>query len=544
MIDRDPNRVGVPDIAVMPQFRTLWGYLDAHRKASPSRFALVHAGGRVSYETLCADADALALGLAELGVRPGHTISYQMPNWAETVLIVLATLRLGAICNPIITIYRSKEVGFLLRDARSRFVFMPETYRGFAFADMVAPLAHEAGARMIVCRGSHPEALGFDALLSRGRALRVQGGAPARAHVDPDADALYLYTSGTEGQPKGVRHSQTTLLSEARSVIRATQLGPDDTLFMGSPLTHITGFAYACVAGPVLGAKVCLLDIWDIHEAAALIAREQCVWTVGATPFLQGLLEDPALAENIRSLRIFRCGGADVPPQLIRKAQQRGIRAMRTYGCSEHPTISGGVHDDPTKAATTDGRVHPQNTVRIVDLEGETMVLGLGEIGEIQTRGDEVFLGYVDSSLDRFAFTADGWLRTGDLGHLDAENYVTVVGRKKDIIIRKGENISAKEVEDLIVELPQVRQCAVIGVPDVERGELMVIVCVLEAAAKLSLADISAHLTASGIARQKFPERLEIVDAMPMNAAGKIRKVDLRAMFSSPTASRHDDHGS
>lgn len=532
------------DVAGRSPPRTLWDHLDAHRRASPSRIALVHADGRLSYEELCADAEALALGLAELGVRRGDTISYQMPNWAETVLIVLATLRLGAICNPIISIYRSREVGFLLKDARSRFVFTPQTYRGFDYAGMIAPLAREAGARMVVCRGSHPGATGFDALLSRGRALRAEAGWPAGEPVDPGSDALYLYTSGTEGQPKGVRHSQTTLLSEARSVIRATRLGQDDTLFMGSPLTHITGFAYACVAGPVLGAKVCLLDIWDTRAAAELIEREQCVWTVGATPFLQGLLEDPGLADKIRSLRIFRCGGADVPPHLIRQARQRGIRAMRTYGCSEHPTISGGVDDDPDKAATTDGRVHPQNTVRIVDLDDERRVLAHGEVGEIQTRGDEVFLGYVNPDLDRFAFTPDGWLRTGDLGRLDAENYVTVVGRKKDIIIRKGENISAKEVEDLIVELPQVRQCAVIGVPDAERGEMMVSVCVLHAAATLSLADISAHLTAAGIARQKFPERLEIVDAMPMNAAGKIRKVDLRSMFAAPASSSQDRHRS
>lgn len=517
-----------------PAPRTLWGYLDIHRRNAPSRTALVHPDGRLSYAELCRDAEALALGLIDIGARPGDTISYQMPNWAETVLIALATLRIGAICNPIVSIYRSREVSFLLKDARSRFVFMPQTYRGFGFADMIAPIARGVGAQMIVCRGEHPDALGFDALLARGRELLSQGGMAAFVQADPTKDALYLYTSGTEGQPKGVRHSQTTLLTEARSVLRATNIGPDDTLFMGSPLTHITGFAYACVAGPVQGLKVCLLDIWDIHEAARLIAREQCVWTVGATPFLQGLLEDPQMADNIRSLRIFRCGGADVPPSLIHKAQARGIRAMRTYGCSEHPTISGGVDDDPAKAATTDGKVHPQNRVRIVDLDDETRVLAPGEIGEIQSRGDEVFLGYVDSRLDRAAFTPDGWLRTGDLGHLDAENYVTVVGRKKDVIIRKGENISAKEVEDLVAELPQVRQCAVIGVPDGERGEMMVAVCVLEPDTSLSLDQVAAHLTRAGIARQKYPERLEILDAMPTNAAGKIRKVDLRAMFAPP----------
>lgn len=521
-----------PDAPPAP--RTLWAYLDAHRRDAPSRTALVHPDGRMSYAELCGDAEALALGLIDIGARPGDTISYQMPNWAETVLIALATLRIGAICNPIVSIYRNREVSFLLKDARSRFVFAPQTYRGFGFADMIAPIARPTGAQMIVCRGDHPDALGFDALLARGRELLMQGGTERFREADPTKDALYLYTSGTEGQPKGVRHSQTTLLNEARSVLRATRIGPDDTLFMGSPLTHITGFAYACIAGPVQGLKVCLLDIWDIHEAARLIAREQCVWTVGATPFLQGLLEDPQMADDIRSLRIFRCGGADVPPSLIRKAQARGIRAMRTYGCSEHPTISGGVDDDPAKAATTDGKVHAQNRVRIVDLDDETRVLAAGEIGEIQSRGDEVFLGYVDSRLDRAAFTPDGWLRTGDLGHLDAENYVTVVGRKKDIIIRKGENISAKEVEDLLAELPQVRQCAVIGVPDGERGEMMVAVCVLEPDASLSLDQVAAHLTRAGIARQKYPERLEILEAMPANAAGKIRKVDLRAMFSPP----------
>ncbi len=521
-----------PDAPPVP--RTLWGYLDAHRRVAPSRTALVHPDGRMSYVELCADAEALALGLLDIGARPGDTISYQMPNWAETVLIALAALRIGAICNPIVSIYRSREVTFLLRDARSRFVFVPQTYRGFGYAEMIAPIARANGAQMIVCRGDHPDALGFDALLARGRELLVQGGAERFHETDPTKDALFLYTSGTEGQPKGVRHSQTTLLNEARSVLRATRIGPDDTLFMGSPLTHITGFAYACIAGPVQGLKVCLLDIWDIHEAARLIAREQCVWTVGATPFLQGLLEDPQMADDIRSLRIFRCGGADVPPSLIRKAQARGIRAMRTYGCSEHPTISGGVDDDPAKAATTDGKVHAQNRVRIVDLDDESRILGLGAIGEIQSRGDEVFLGYVDSRLDTAAFTPDGWLRTGDLGHLDAENYVTVVGRKKDIIIRKGENISAKEVEDLVAELPQVRQCAVIGVPDGERGEMMVAVCVLEPDTSLSLDQVAAHLTQAGIARQKYPERLEILEAMPANAAGKIRKVDLRAMFSPP----------
>ncbi len=521
---------GQPFTAPFPL--TVWDRLDQDRGCRPDRVALVHGQGRDTLAGLCADAIALAAGLVDLGARPGDVISYQMPNWRETVLIVWAALRIGAICNPIVSIYRSREVGFVLGDAGPRFVIVPQEHRGFGHAEMAAPLAAAAGARLIVCRGSHPGAICFDDILRRGHLL-VAGGAILPGPADPGKDALYLYTSGTEGQPKGVRHSQTTLLSEARSVIAATALGPGDTLFMGSPLTHITGFSYACIVGPVLGCKVCLLDVWDIDQATALIEREGCVWTVGATPFLQGLLQDKALAPRIASLRVFRCGGADVPPDVIRRAQARGIRAMRTYGCSEHPTISGGVADDPERAATTDGRVHPDNRVRIVDLADEGRTLPAGQAGEIQTQGPEVFLGYVNPALDAAAFTPDGWLRTGDIGHLDAQGYITVTGRKKDIIIRKGENISAREVEDLIVEIPAVRQCAVIGLPDADRGEMLVAVCVPEPGQDVTLAAIVAHLRAAGLARQKFPERLETLDAMPMNAAGKIRKVDLRAMFAA-----------
>ncbi len=510
--------------------RLLWDALERASRERPDQIAVAHPTGRISYAELVREANALAQGLLALGAKPGDTISYQMPNCIETTLIVLAAMRIGAICNPIITIYRAREVSFILQDAKARFVFCPATYRGFDYARMLAPLAAAQGTRLIVCDDRARGVGSFRHLVDSGRERSM-----ALPQVDPAADALYLYTSGTEGKPKGVRHSQATLLAEARSVCAATALTSADTLVLGSPLSHITGFMYAASAGPVLGAKVCLLDIWNVHEAASLIEREQCTWTVGATPFLQMLLEEPGIAEQIRSLRIFRCGGADVPPQLIRRAQERGIRAMRTYGCSEHPTVSGGVAADPAKASTTDGRVHVDNRVRIVDLEVER-VLPTGEVGEIQTSGPELFLGYVDRSLDKKAFTPDGWFKTGDLGRLDGDSYLTIVGRRKDIIIRKGENISAKEVEDLILELPEVRQCAVIGVPDRDRGEMVVAVCVPAENRALTLDRISAHLAQAGIARQKFPEKLEMVGEMPMTAAGKIRKVDLRTMFSTAQA--------
>ncbi|MBR9765527.1 MAG: AMP-binding protein [Rhodobacteraceae bacterium] len=504
----------------------LWGYLDRVVEAEPGRTALVHSEGRITYGELQQDATNLARGLVALGVTADDTVSFQLPNWIETATIVLAVMRIGAICNPIIPIYREREVRFITGEARSKVIFVPETYRGFDHAALVAPIARDLGAEMVVCRGSRSGQKSYDDLLELGRRSQVEIRDP-----DPDADALYLYTSGTEGNPKGVRHSQRTLLDESRSVIEATELTGADTLFMGSPLSHITGFMYASISGTVLGAKVCLQDIWDVPTAVSLIETEGCSWTVGATPFLQGLLEFPE-PERLGSLRKFRCGGADVPPHLIRIAQERGIRAMRTYGCSEHPTISGNVSDNPAKAATTDGRVHRRNAVRIVDVDDESRILAVGEKGEIQSRGPEVFLGYVDATLDQKAFTPDGWLRTGDLGTLDADGYVTVTGRKKDIIIRKGENISAKEIEDAILEMPAISQCAVIGVPDTERGEMMVACCVPRAGQRPTLADITAHLSVAGFAKQKYPERLVRLEALPMNAAGKIRKVELREAYT------------
>ncbi|VVT00938.1 AMP-binding protein [Hoeflea sp. EC-HK425] len=504
----------------------LWDYLNRVADQDPGRIALVHSEGRLDYGTLRQQGLDLAAGLVALGVKPGDTVSYQLPNWAETAVIVLAAMRIGAICNPIIPIYREREVRFILTQARARVVFVPHTYRRFDYVGLVDPIARELGAELVTCRGPKSGARSYDNLLELGRASSV-----SLPDANPDVDTLYLYTSGTEGRPKGVRHSQRTLLNEARSVIEATELIATDPLFMGSPLSHITGFMYASIAGVVLGAKVCLQDIWNVPAAIDLIESEGCAWTVGATPFLQGLLEHPE-PERLNSLRVFRCGGADVPPSLIRKAQARGIRAMRTYGCSEHPTISGNVADDPAKAAVTDGRVHRSNRVRIVDIDDESQIMAIGMVGEIQSSGPEVFLGYVDATLDQKAFTSDGWLRTGDLGTLDAQGYVTITGRKKDIIIRKGENISSKEIEDAILELPMISSCAVIGVPDAERGEMMVAVCVPRGDARPGLGDITSHLTSAGFAKQKFPERLELVEVLPMNAAGKIRKVDLRKTYS------------
>lgn len=506
----------------------LWTHLRRAAAEAGGRAAVVHGTTRLSYDDLAARAEALAAALVTTGVKAGDVVSYQLPNGIEAILVALAALRIGAVANPVIPIYRRKEVSFIVGQARPAIVFASASYRGFAHARMMVELTGTS-ATVVSCGGPCNGAIGFEDFLSPHLGRRA-----AALDAHPDADALLLYTSGTEGDPKGVRHSQRNLVFEARSVIAATDVSAEDPIFIASPLTHITGFMYGSILSVVLRTKLCLMDGWTAEAAADMIHAEGCTWTAGATPFLQGLL-DPHLAGRIAALKKFRCGGADVPPKLIREAQARGMRAMRTYGCSEHPTISGGVYDDPEKAATTDGRVHPANAVRIVDLDDETVVLPRGRVGEIQSRGPEVFLGYRDSRLDAKAFTPDGWLRTGDIGTLDADGYVTVVGRRKDIIIRKGENISAKEVEDLVIEMAEIAQVAIVGVPDVERGEIMVAVCVPSPGAAPTLAALTAHLDRAGLARQKFPERLELVAELPMNAAGKIRKVDIRRQLAAET---------
>lgn len=513
----------------------LWNYVNANAEQRGARTAAVHAGGRSSFAALRADAEALAAALLELGIGPGDVVSHQLPNWGEALVIVLAALRIGAIVNPVVPIFRRHEVGFMLRETGSRVLFVPGVFRGFDHAAMARELVRSGEApqlrTIVTCRSKGAGLADFDGLLARGHAAAL----PVLAHgVEAvDRDAFLLYTSGTSGNPKGVRHSQRTLLAEGVSVIAAGGLVESDIGIMASTVGHVTGALYSHIIPQLRGATVCLMEQWTPKEAGELIARESCTWMSGATPFLQGLLNDPdAQRADLSSFRQFRCGGAQVPPQLIRDAISRGIQALRCYGSTEYPTVSGVSGGDPEKAATTDGRVHAHVEIRIVDLKDESRVLGPGESGEILVRGPERFLGYRDPRHDADALTADGWYRSGDIGLVDEERYLTISGRRKDIIIRKGENISAREVEDALAAHPAIAEVAIIGVPDSERGEMVTAVCVTRKNAALALADIARYLDQAGFARQKSPERLEIVADMPMTASGKIKKDELRARFA------------
>jgi cyclohexanecarboxylate-CoA ligase len=333
---------------------------------------------------------------------------------------------------------------------------------------------------------------------------------------------LLLYTSGTTADPKGVLHNHETLVYECRSIVELFGLTSSDGVFMASPLTHITGVLYALVLPALTGAGTTLLDIWDPVVAADLVERERCRFTVGATPFLQGLT-DVYEARGARSaLRAFACGGADVPPDLVRRARRvLGTAVVRVYGSTEMPTLTCGHPDDPEHiAADTDGRTIGPVELRLLDEHDG--------VGELAVRGPELFLGYLDPALNDDAFFDDGFFATGDLASFDSEGAVTIRGRKKDIIIRGGENIAAKEVEDLLYGHPDVQEVVVVAMPDQKLGEKVCAFGVPAPGAGPDVTTFRVYLEKHRIARQKFPERVELVSELPKTASGKIQKFVLR----------------
>ena len=504
----------------------VWSLLRRNAEKDPDAIAVVDRSGATSFRDLLTRSEAFAAALVASGIKAGDTISYQLPNCVEAMVVALGAMRVGAVANPIVPIYRQREVGFIMREGQTRILVVPAATRSIDYVDLALQVAPPSLDLIVTCGPVQTNAVSFEEFAGRGDPAKEIPG------PSPDDDAFLIYTSGTVAEPKGVRHSQRTLMIDALSIAETTHVTAADVCFLASPITHITGLLYSHFLPQIHGNRLCLVDAWRPGEVAALIEREGCTWTTGATPFLQGLVYDPAVAaHDISSLRVFRCGGADVPPKLIRDAHAAGIRAFRSYGSSEHPTVSGFLDDDPEKAATTDGRVHGHVQLRILDIDTREPMRP-GQVGEIQTRGPEQFLGYRNAALDSDAFTADGWLRTGDLGMLDEAGFLTVVGRLKDIIIRKGENISAKEVEDVLMEHAALDKVAVIGLPDEDRGEIVVAVCVIRPGKAFSMQDMTSHLDRIGLAKQKYPERIEIRDSLPSTPSGKIRKSELRQMYS------------
>nr|WP_254450746.1 AMP-binding protein [Aeromicrobium stalagmiti] len=513
------------DLAASLPAATLPGRLRGVAAEHPGDEALIEGTTRLTYAELLSRSESFAAALREGGLATGDVVLIQLPNWWETVVAVWGTWLAGGVVLPVVPIYRGHELAFIIAEADPAVLVAPETYRGHHHASELRELAPEllvVGVRM----GSDlPGIRPFETMQSSGPSPEVT--------VEPDDIALVLYTSGTTSAPKGALHSHRTLLAESASIRDACRLTGIDRIFMPSPLSHITGLSYAIVLPADIGAAAVLLDRWEPEIAMGLIEEERCTFTVSATPFLRGLTETYAASTAPRSsLRTFICGGADIPPDLVRRAHAvMSAAVIRTYGSTELPTLAmADPFGDLDAAADCEGGVIGGNemTVRAVE-EG---------VSELLARGPELFLGYVDASLNEASFTEDGWFRTGDTATIDDDGLLRISGRIKDIINRGGEKYSAGEVEWALLAHPAVAEVAIVGYPDESLGERACAFVVPTEMGPPDLADLRAHLLAAGFAVQKSPERLEIVMQLPRTASGKIQKFRLRdglGLVASPT---------
>jgi non-ribosomal peptide synthetase component E (peptide arylation enzyme) len=514
--------------------RFIDGYASEAARLTPSALAVADGPSALTYADADRRVSATAASLQDMGVARGEVVSWQLPNWHEAYVLHQAIVRVGAVSNPIIPIYRQRELTYILSEASSRVFVMPEFFRGFSYADMLADIRPSLPSleHVVLCRPAR--AGGFPDFADLAAGDRQ----PRPVERSPDDPMLLLFTSGTTALPKGAVHTHNTLDYENRSIIDVFGLTGSDIVFMPSPVSHITGLLYGLQLPAMLGTSVVFQDVWDAGVALELIERHRCTFTVAATPFLHGVTYHPRLGSfDVSSLRVFACGGADVPPGLIRDARERlGCIASRIYGSTEFPTLAtSGPHDPATKGAATDGRMIGAATCRIVD--SDDRIVPPGHVGELIVTGPELFLGYLRTSDNAGAFTADGWFRSGDVAVRDTDGYLTIRGRKKDIVLRGGENISVAEVEDLLFDHPGISEIAIVAMPDpvmVERACAFVVA--QGDAPPPTLEDLGRYLGERGVAKQKIPERLELVSELPKTLSGKVQKFRLREIIRDTLA--------
>lgn len=499
------------------------------------RVAVIDGAFRVSFGELYERGVRLAASLRAGGLQRGEVVSFQLPNWHEAMVVNMAACIGGFVCNPIVPIYRDAEVGFILKQSRTRILFIPASFRSFDYVDMVErlrPGLPDLRQVALVRSRRDGSAAYTDWVLGDGS---VEALAASFAPVNADAIKLLLYTSGTTGEPKGVLHSHNTIGAEINAASRFWSLSSRDVVLMPSPVTHITGYLYALEMCAAVAMKTVLMERWDAVDALRLIAEHGASFTVAATPFLLELGNEAARSDTpLPTLRLFASGGAPVPAELVRRATAAlpGCLTFRVYGSSEAPTVSLGVRagDSAELGAATDGAIC-NHEVRIVDAVTGA-ILPVGHDGEIITRGPELMLGYTNPAYTAEAFDTEGFFHTGDLGSVDSAGYLTVSGRKKDLIIRGGENISPKEIEDVLHGHPSVLEAAVVAMPHERLGETPCAYVVLRPQTQFDFAAMTDLLEQAGLARQKFPARLFVVRELPHTAAGKVLKQVLRARAS------------
>ncbi len=523
--------------------RGLWGQAsfndileDACTKRWPDSEFVVESRERpatLTYRELHDRGLKLAGALYGLGLRKGDVLAMEMPNWIEGCITYHACAALGVIVVPIIHIYRAKEVEFILRQSGAKMFMTPDHYRSMAvdYLAMIDDIRPRLpGVEQVVIVGDEvPDGCLSFAELEAGGTDDFP-----RPEVSPDEPHILAYTSGTTSDPKGVVHSHNTFFSELRAIVQASGGGEEDVFMSPNPIGHIAGIYAALIAPFRCGyKKLVLVDGFDPRWMLELIQQHKVTRSGGAPIFMQVMLNDPEFANiDTSSLQLFGVGGANVAPSLIEQADSAGWWSMRSYGCTEHPSITMGTGDDPLqKRAYTDGRPMLDVEIRLVDDEGKEVAAG--EEGEVCSRGPDQFLGYMDPAMDAEAFDEEGWFHTGDIGRLDTDGYLVITDRKKDIIIRGGENISAREVEEALAKHPKVQESAVTPVSDAKYGEKVCAFVITRDNQELTLEEVLAHFKELGVAKQKTPERLELVTEFPRTLSGKVQKYVLRRQIDA-----------
>lgn len=490
---------------------------------------------RFTYAELARMADRMAVGLHRLGVRQNDVVACQLPNWWQFTLLYLACARLGAVLNPLMPIFRERELKFMLQHGEAKVMVVPQTFRNFDHAGMLRQLRTELPQlqHLLVIGGTGVES--FEAALT-DPAWEETADAHAILHTTrPSADDVMqlMYTSGTTGEPKGVMHTANTVGANIWAYAERLHLGADDVILMASPMAHQTGFMYGLLMPIMLGARAVLQDIWNPEKAAQIIREEGVSFTMASTPFLSDLARVVAdSGQGVPSLHTFLCAGAPIPGPLVEQARSAlGAKIISAWGMTENGAVTLiRPEDADERAIHTDGLPLPGVEIKVVDVDGSS--LPAGETGQLWLRACSNFGGYLKRP-QLNGTDAEDWFDTGDQARIDAQGYLRITGRSKDVIIRGGENIPVLEVETLLYKHPAVLQAAVVGYPDTRLGERACAFVVLRPGQQLLLEDMVAYFKGQRLTTQYIPERLEILPAMPSTPSGKIQKFRLREQLKA-----------
>jgi len=516
--------------------KTMDDFLAHALKVYPDKAALVayrvdrEIPVRISYSQLADRVNRAAAALHDLGIRHGDVVAVQLPNWWEFVVATLACMRIGAVTNPLMHIFRERELTQMLGFSKAKVLISPASYRGFDFANMAISLKVTLpNLEHVVIVDSELE-YGFDQILLAGEetfGIQVPKGA---SPLKPDDLAVLMFTSGTTGSPKGVMHTGNTLVSCMNALSGRFGVGVDDVYLASTPVGHMTGYVAVVLLGLRQGGTVVMQDFWDAKTGVSIMLDEKVSYFAGSTPFLSDMCEVVAAGQTApTALKSFLCGGAQIPPVLVERARQTmGINVCSLWGMTE--ALSGTLTEPERsceKASTTDGRVLEGMEVKVIDDEGREAPIG--KPGRLLVRGAQMFLGYYKMP-EIPTFDAQGWFDSGDLAYADGDGYIRICGRTKDVLIRGGENVPVVEIEALLSKHPSVMMASIVGYPDERLGERACAFVITRPGQTLTLQGLRAYMDESRVAKQYWPEKLMVVDQIPSTPAGKVQKFKLKEM--------------